>query len=131
MLLAATAAIALAALLPFAGNDASGQTTTSSAPDGNATRGKVAFLHYGCYECHGTVGQGNGFSGPTLAPHPIPYAAVIAYIRHPAGQMPAQSAQIVPDAAVADIYAYLQSIPASKPATSIPALSSIATAPKR
>ena len=73
--LAAVAACAISALISFGASDAVGQTTTTApaAPAGDATRGKAAFLKYGCYECHGTLGQGNGFSGPTLAPHPIPF----------------------------------------------------------
>jgi ubiquinol-cytochrome c reductase cytochrome c subunit len=130
---ALAAIIFTAATLPFGARDAIGQTTTPAAapvtPPGDAVRGKAAFLKYGCYECHGTAGQGNKFSGPTLAPHPIPFVALISYIRRPAGQMPSQSALIVPDAVVADIYAYLQSIPPAKPVNSIHALAGIPTAP--
>jgi len=132
---ALVAMVFIAATLSFGAHGAAGQSTGSTAsavaPPGDAARGKAAFLKFGCYECHGTAGQGNAFSGPTIAPHPIAYAALIAYIRRPAGQMPAQSAVIVPDAAVADIYAYLQSIPASKPVGTIHALSGISTAPQR
>lgn len=131
--LAAIAACMIAALVAFRATGTLGQTTASPppAPHGSAVRGKAAFLAYGCYECHGSMGQGNDNSGPTLAPHPIPYAAIIAYIRKPAGQMPAQSAAIVPDAAVADISAYLESIPATKPVGTIHALSGISTAAAR
>jgi len=126
----AIAACAIAALTAFHATETLGATTTSlTTPNGNAVRGKAAFLKYGCYECHGSAGQGNDFSGPSLAPHPIPYAALLAYIRQPSGQMPAQSAAIVPDAVVADISAYLESIPDGKKAGSIHALSGISAAP--
>jgi ubiquinol-cytochrome c reductase cytochrome c subunit len=102
----------------------------SSAPAGDATRGKADFLSYGCYECHGTQGQGNYGTAPKLAPHPLPYNAIIAYIRRPAGLMPSYAAVILPDKDVADIYAYLSSIPAGKSASGIPALSGVTTTPK-
>jgi ubiquinol-cytochrome c reductase cytochrome c subunit len=128
--IATVAMCAITALLANRATDTLAETTASpTTPVGNAVRGKAAFLKYGCYECHGTMGQGNNFSGPTLAPNPIPYAAIIIYIRHPSGQMPAQSAKIVPDAVVADISAYLESIPATPKVGTIHALSGISTAP--
>jgi mono/diheme cytochrome c family protein len=104
--------------------------STAPAPAGDATRGKADFLAYGCYECHGTQGQGNYGTAPKLAPHPLPFNALIAYIRRPAGEMPSYAAVILPDKDVADIYAYLSSIPAGKPAAGIPVLSGVSTAPK-
>ncbi len=102
----------------------------TTAPQGDATRGKASFVAYGCYECHGTLGQGNYMSAPHIAPHPIPYVALIAYIRRPSGEMPSYAATILPDKDVADIYAYLSSIPAAKTAAAIPALSNVPTTPK-
>jgi mono/diheme cytochrome c family protein len=104
--------------------------SVSPAPAGDATRGKADFVAYGCYECHGTQGQGNLSTAPKLAPHPLPFNAVISYIRRPAGMMPSYAAVILPDKDVADIYAYLSSIPAGKPASGIPALSGVSTTPK-
>jgi ubiquinol-cytochrome c reductase cytochrome c subunit len=97
----------------------------SGAPAGDVARGKAAFLADGCYECHGTVGQGNRFSGPKLAPHPIPYSAYIAQLRKPRAEMPPYSAKLVSDTDAANIYAYLSSIPASKTAAQIPLLASV------
>jgi cytochrome c553 len=114
-----------------AANAASAQTSPAAgAPAGNAARGKADFMNYGCYECHGTVAQGNYFGAPHLAPHPLPYAAIVAYIRKPSGQMPSYAASILPDKDVADIWTYLASIPAGKTAAQIPLLSGIATKPK-
>ena len=94
------------------------------------TKGKAAVLSFGCYECHGTLGQGNFTTAPRLAPNPLPYAALIAYIRQPRGNMPSFSAAILPDAVVANIYAYLKSIPAGKPASAIPLLGGTTLKPK-
>jgi len=34
-------------------------------------RARTLFMTYGCFQCHGTVGQG-GNAGPRLAPNPLP-----------------------------------------------------------
>jgi mono/diheme cytochrome c family protein len=87
----------------------------------SAEKGKKLFSKYGCYECHGTLGQGTS-AGARLAPKPIALAALIAYVRGPKGQMPPYTAKVVSDAELADIRAYLASIPEPPPATSIPLL---------
>jgi ubiquinol-cytochrome c reductase cytochrome c subunit len=120
-------ALATAAAALLCVHAAAAQTTP---PAGDATRGKAAFMKYGCYECHGTVAQGNYNGIPHLAPHPLPEAALIGYIRRPSGQMPSYSAAILPDKDAADIWAYLASIPAGKTAAEIPALSAISTKSK-
>jgi len=88
---------------------------------GNAAHGKQIFTSYGCYQCHGYVGQG-GAAGVRIAPPPISLKAVMAYIRQPTGQMPPYTSKVVSDQDVADIYAYLQSIPAPPPVKDIPLL---------
>jgi ubiquinol-cytochrome c reductase cytochrome c subunit len=85
----------------------------AQAPAGDAARGKELFLKNGCYECHGTVGQGG--TGPRIAPR----TASLAYVRKPAGQMPPYTPKVMPDAALADVLAYLMTIPAPPPAKSI------------
>jgi ubiquinol-cytochrome c reductase cytochrome c subunit len=114
---------------------ASAQTTpaaapAAAAPAGDVARGKSAFMRFGCYECHGTVGQGNYTTAPKLAPNPRPYAGLLAYIRRPSGNMPAFSATILPDKDVADIYAYLSSIKPGKSAAELPLLSGTTLKPK-
>ena len=55
----------------------------------DAARGKTLFTQkYGCYQCHGTEGQGSVITGPKLAPGPLPYEALKAFIRTSNGQMP-------------------------------------------
>lgn len=75
----------------------------------------------GCYACHGTVGQGAS-TGPKLAPGPIPFEAVQQQVRQPRQDMPRFGTDQLSDQDLADIYAYLQSIPAGQPATAIPIL---------
>lgn len=88
---------------------------------GNAAHGKQIFTSYGCYQCHGYVGQG-GAAGVRIAPPPISLKAVMAYIRQPTGNMPPYTSKVVSDQDVADIYSYLQSIPAPPPVKDIPLL---------
>jgi ubiquinol-cytochrome c reductase cytochrome c subunit len=126
----ATFALALVATVVVTTHATSAQTTPAAAPPGNAARGKAAFMNFGCYECHGTVGQGNFGTGARLAPHPLPFAAVMAYVRRPSGDMPSFSQKILPDATLADIYAYLSSIPAGKPGSQQPLLNNTTLKPK-
>lgn len=85
---------------------------------GNAENGKKLFLRNGCYECHGTVGQGG--TGPHLAPHPLATPALTAYVRKPGPGMPPYSAKVMSDSELADIHAYLATIP--EPPKDIPLL---------
>lgn len=91
------------------------------APSGNVDNGKRLYLKNGCYECHGTVGQGAQANpvAPRLAPNPLPLAALIAYVRKPAGGMPPYVSKVMSDAELADVRAYLASIPEPPPLKSI------------
>src|SRR5262245_32135570 len=80
-----------------------------NAPAGDAENGKKIFARYGCYQCHGYVGQGG--AGPRLAPRPLAFAGFSRYVRRPTDQMPPYTAKVVSDKELADIYAYLLSIP--------------------
>ena len=91
-------------------------------PPGNPTEGQRLFLADGCYQCHGTTGAGGGPAGPLLAPNPPPLAAVKAKLRTPSGRMPVYTPAVLADGQIADIVAYLQSIPPGKPAQVIPLL---------
>jgi ubiquinol-cytochrome c reductase cytochrome c subunit len=112
-----------------------GDAWTARAQEGSggaAERGKAAYMKAGCYACHGTVGQGG--PGGRLAPKPVPQAAFTSFVRKGkvanarvnrnwAG-MPPYSAKFLSDAEVADIYAYLSSIPDPPAVSSLPLLSS-------
>ena len=54
----------------------------------DAAKGKQNFMKYGCWQCHGTVGQGSPISGPKLAPDPMPLEAMSAFIRNSNRTMP-------------------------------------------
>src|ERR1700722_6492168 len=91
----------------------------------DAAHGKILFTEkYGCFEYHGTQGQGSPVTGPKLAPGPLPYDTLSAFVRTSNGPMPPFRQAILPDADLQDIYAYLQSIPPAPDYKSIPLLSS-------
>jgi ubiquinol-cytochrome c reductase cytochrome c subunit len=93
----------------------------AQAPAGNADNGKKLFEKYGCYSCHGHLGQGSS-AGARLAPRPLAAAALIAYVRHPAGQMPPYTNKVISDAELTDIRAYLASVPEPPAIKNIPLL---------
>jgi mono/diheme cytochrome c family protein len=107
---AALAALGTAASLPPA----------LAQPSGNPARGQHLFMADGCYECHGTVGQGG--AGPRLAPDPLPVDAIASSIRKPVNVMPPYVEKVVNDQDVRDIQAYLASIKPPKPLKDIPLL---------
>ena len=93
-----------------------------ATPKGDAANGKKLFASYGCYQCHGYEGQGGAATGPRLAPRPIPFAAFSKQLRKPSSEMPPYTAKVATDAQLADIYAYLQSVPPPKDPDTIPLL---------
>jgi ubiquinol-cytochrome c reductase cytochrome c subunit len=95
--------------------------TSRPAAAGDAAKGRIAFEKNGCWQCHGYVGQG-GAAGKTLAPKPMAYEAFNVFVRNSNGQMPPYPKEILSDADLADIHAYLQSVPASRDYKSIPLL---------
>ncbi|SRR5579885_1685760 len=103
------------ALLLLAVTAAFGQTP-------NAQNGRKLFTRFGCYQCHQREAQGAAATGPRLGPHPIPYANFVKYVRQPAGQMPPYTAKVVKDAELADIYAFLQSLPDPPAVKDVPLL---------
>lgn len=113
------AIIAALALLADAGH---------AGPSANVRNGKRLYIAVGCYTCHGTTGTG-AITGPKLAPNPIPLPAFLQQLRQPIGapsygnlKMPAYTEALLSDEQIADIYAYLASIPLSPPASQIPLL---------
>lgn len=118
---------ALAVLLCVPSGRAARRQTASSkpgaAPAGDAQNGKKIFNSHGCYECHGLQGQGSRSTGaPRIGPPVLPYPAFSQYIRHPSNQMPPYPEKILSDQDMADIYAFLKTIPKPRPAKDIPLL---------
>lgn len=95
----------------------------ANAADQSASveRGRRLYMSIGCYQCHGTVGQG-GTAGPRLAPGPMPLEALRVFLRNTARAMPAYPETILTDAGIADLHAYLASIPPAPRVGDLPAL---------
>ena len=115
------------ALLVFPVKSALAGTTTpprqdEKPPAGNIQNGKKLFTSYGCFECHGHQAEGTSVGGPRLGPNAMSFPAFIKYVRQPTGQMPPFTIKVTSDADLADIYAFLQSLPQPPKADSIPAL---------
>jgi len=87
----------------------------------SAEHGKAVFMKVGCWQCHGTMGQG-GITGPRIAPDPLPYETLSSFVRTTSRAMPPYREKILSDADLVDIYAYLQSIPKPPDINTIPLL---------
>ena len=83
------------------------------APRGDVANGKRLYLNNNCFTCHGHSGQGGAFNGPApvLARTPLSFEAFLMQMRNPSNDMPAYAASVMPDQAVADVLAFLQSLP--------------------
>jgi mono/diheme cytochrome c family protein len=87
------------------------------APPGNAVEGKRLFLAVGCYLCHGRAGEGGAMNGPApiLAKTQMPFDGFKGQLRQPSNDMPAYSEKLMSDNEIADIYAFVQSLPGPRP----------------
>lgn len=96
----------------------------NAAPAGNAENGKKLWAKDNCYSCHGF--DGHGGAGAKLAPKPIALQGFIAVVRKPPkSSMPTFSSKVVPDSDLRDMWAYLNTIPATPAVKDIPLLNSI------
>lgn len=95
-----------------------------NAQDGNVEKGKKIFLTVGCYECHGTVGQGT-VAGARIGPPVLPVVGFLRYVRRPGGAMPAFTDKVLTDQDLTDVYAYLKSVPGVKAVKDIPLLNDL------
>jgi mono/diheme cytochrome c family protein len=107
------------------------QAPSAAAPPGNADSGKKLYLSHGCWTCHGTVAHGGGGSGPRLAGRVPAWPAFSKSVRRPADEMIPYTEKVLSNQELADIYAWLRSIPAPPPVSSIPQLKSGAPDGKR
>jgi ubiquinol-cytochrome c reductase cytochrome c subunit len=93
-----------------------------AAPAGDAKTGLANFQKYGCYTCHGIVGQGTLRDGPHINAAALGFPALLAQLRTPRYEMPAYTQVQISDQDVADIYAYLTTLPKAPEAKTIGAL---------
>ena len=86
--------------------------------------GRKAFVAHGCWQCHGFEGQGSiaTSNGAVLSNTALPFEAFESFVRSTNRAMPPYREEILPAADLADIYAFLQSVPKPKDVSSIPLL---------
>ena len=99
----------------------------TTRPDRAAiANGESVYLRIGCPACHGTVGHGG--AAKRLAPDTLPLAAFTTWVRNGTpgwsflAGMPAFSPEVISDAELANIQAYLASQPQPPPLDRIPLL---------
>jgi mono/diheme cytochrome c family protein len=123
-----TAAALFSAVFVVSGFHVCGWFTSAqaqdAAPAGDAANGKKIFLADGCFECHGRVGQGGAYNQfvPSLAKTALPFEGFKMQLRNPVSDMPAYTEVVMSDKQVADIYAFLQSLPGRRDVKDFPIL---------
>ena len=116
-------AIFFLALTGFAAQMARVQQSSDAPPVGNAQNGKRLFMSDGCYECHGREGQGATQTGAArIGPPQFSFEGFQSYVRAPKNQMPPYTSKALPDQDLADIYAFLKSIPQPPKGKDVPLL---------
>jgi mono/diheme cytochrome c family protein len=99
------------------------QQSSDTPSSGNAQNGKKLFMNDGCYECHGRLGQGAAQTGAArIGPPMLSFEGFQNYVRSPKINMPPYTSKALPDQDLADIYAYLKSIPMPPKGKDIPLL---------
>jgi mono/diheme cytochrome c family protein len=96
--------------------------TQTAAASGNVQAGKDLYLRYSCYACHGY--DGHGGAGARLVPMRMTVERFTAYVHNPR-QMPPYSTKLLSDSQLADLWAYIRSLPVSPEAKDIPLLARI------
>jgi ubiquinol-cytochrome c reductase cytochrome c subunit len=88
--------------------------------------GQSIYMRVGCFACHGTVGHGG--AARRLTPNTLPLDGFTAWVRNGspgwsfATGMPAFPPAVLSDADLADVRAYLASLPAPPAADDLPQL---------
>jgi mono/diheme cytochrome c family protein len=96
----------------------------AEAPKGDPAKGRDSYTTKGCSYCHGTAGQGGGgrTGGLRIANMGLSYEAFLNQLRHPVNEMPPYTQNAMPDSEVANIHAYISSLPPPPDVKSIPIL---------
>ena len=100
------------------------QAPAAAAPTGNSGNGKLLFSRNGCYQCHGWGGQG-GVAGARIAATILSWQGFSRYVRRPTATMPSYSDRLMSDQELADVYAYIKSLPGPRPVKDIPLLNQL------
>ena len=99
----------------------------TAAPAGDAAKGKASYERTGCWQCHGRQGQG-GREGPRIAsPVPMNWERLSTFVRTTRGDMPPYTEKVLSNQELADLFAYLRSIPPAPDFKTIPLLNEMMT----
>ena len=97
----------------------------TAAPAGDVAKGKDVFERTGCWQCHGRRGQG-GREGPRIAsPVPMNWERLSTFVRTTRGDMPPYTEKVLSNQELADVFAYLRSIPPAPDFKTIPLLNEL------
>lgn len=117
----ATAGLLVVAFLMTAASGAKDDDRKIVSPAATPTeRAAPPFVSFGCYQCHGYVGQG-GNSGPRLSAA-VPFEGFQQIVRFPYGVMPAYPRELLSDEKLRAIYSYIQSLPPAPELKDLPLL---------
>jgi ubiquinol-cytochrome c reductase cytochrome c subunit len=97
----------------------------SQAPEssltGDAEKGKKLYVTYFCWSCHGSNGRAGG-AAPAITPSTRSAEDLIKYVRKPRGAMPPYTSKSISDKDLADIAAFLRTVPKDPDPKTIPLL---------
>ena len=111
----------LPGILAIVGSSFAMAQTAESSLTGNAENGKKLFVTYFCWSCHGSNGRAGG-TGPAITPSTRSAEDLIKYVRKPRGPMPPYTSKSISDRDLADIAAFLRTIPKDPDLKTIPLL---------
>jgi len=116
--------IAVTAAVVAAIGAAAAAAQAQDAPRGDAANGKRLYLADGCFTCHGRSGQGGAYNtpAPILAHTGMPFDGFKGQVRNPINDMPAFPTAILSDKDIADIYAFVESLPGPRAPKDFPIL---------
>ena len=97
------------------------QTPAPASAAGNAENGKKLYVTYFCWSCHGSSGRAGG-AAPAITPSTRSAEDLIKYVRKPKGAMPPYTSKSISDRDLADIAAFLRTIPKDPDPKTIPLL---------
>jgi ubiquinol-cytochrome c reductase cytochrome c subunit len=111
----------LPGILAIVGSSFAMAQTAESSLTGNAENGKKLFVTYFCWSCHGSNGRAGG-TGPAITPSTRSAEDLIKYVRKPRGPMPPYTSKSISDRDLADIAAFLRTVPKDPDPKTIPLL---------
>ena len=99
-------------------------SASHAAWSADAANGKRVYLADGCFTCHGRAGQGGAmnYPAPPLAQTKLPLAVFRIILRTGPKDMPAYAENVLPDQDLADIHAFLLSLPGRRSTQDMPLL---------